>query len=157
MIETGRRIVFDCMIYAQAIVSEKGPAGACLEHVMAGKLKLIWSEYVLREIRELPAKLPNRLQVTSERVELFIATITPYAENVAVVPHVYDNPFDPDDSPYIDLALTAGANLITTRDGDLLRLMDRSRPEAVDFHNRFPSLQILPPEAILKMLREELS
>jgi predicted nucleic acid-binding protein len=72
------RVVFDCVIYAQAIISHSGPAAACLDHVRAGELRLIWSDYVLQEIRELPQKLPTRLQVTLERVEIFILALASY-------------------------------------------------------------------------------
>ncbi len=92
------RVVFDCVIYAQAIISDSGPAAECLERVRAGELRLIWSDYVLQEIRELPEKLPTHLRVTLERVEIFILAIAPYVEHVLHIPEIYRNPFDPDDS-----------------------------------------------------------
>ncbi len=136
------RVVFDCVIYAQAIISDRGPAAECLERVRAGELRLIWSDYVLQEIRELPEKLPTHLRVTLERVEIFILAIAPYVEHVLHIPEIYRNPFDPDDSHYVNLAAASNARLITTRDGDLLNLMDESRPEGRDFRRRFPDLQI---------------
>ena len=149
---TAPRVVFDCMIYTQALISERGPAGLCLNHVRLGALRLVWSDYVLQEIRELPLKLPARLLVTPERVDAFISAIAPYAEHRASVPPLYENPFDPDDSHYVNLALAAAANIITSRDKDLLRLMDDSIPEGHDFHGRFPDLRILTPETLLELL-----
>ena len=69
--------VFDCVIFAQALMSGRGPASSCLKHVLDGNLQLVWSDYVLQEIRELPSKLPARFLVTSERVEAFIASVAP--------------------------------------------------------------------------------
>jgi putative PIN family toxin of toxin-antitoxin system len=146
-------VVFDCMIYAQAMISRAGPSAACVACVRAGDLQLVWSDYVLEEVRELPAKLPARLRLTPERVEAFIADVAPFAQHIAEVAELYTNPFDADDSHYVNLALASGANLITSRDGDLLRLMDQARPEAREFSRRFPDLQILPPERVLEILR----
>jgi putative PIN family toxin of toxin-antitoxin system len=146
-------VVFDCMIYAQAMISRAGPSAACVDRVRLGDLHLVWSDYVLREVRELPAKLPARMNLTPERVEAFIANVAPFAEHIAEVAESYTNPFDADDSHYVNLALASGASLITSRDGDLLRLMDQARPEAREFSARFPHLKILPPEAVLDVLR----
>jgi putative PIN family toxin of toxin-antitoxin system len=146
-------VVFDCMIYAQAMISRGGPSAACLDHVRTGELHLVWSDYVLQEIRELPTKLPARLNLTPERVEAFIADVAPFAQHVTEVTELYENPFDPDDSHYVNLAIASRADLITTRDGDLLRLMDETNPEAREFRNRFPVLRIIPPEHVLELLR----
>lgn len=92
MSSTPTSIVFDCMIYAQAMISRTGPSAACVDHVRSGQLHLVWSDYVLREIRELPSKLPARFKLTSERVEAFISDIAPYAEHIASVVEVYEKP-----------------------------------------------------------------
>jgi putative PIN family toxin of toxin-antitoxin system len=121
------------MIYAQAMISDGGPSSRCLDRVCAGVIKLIWSDYCLQEIRELPAKLPPRFKLTPERVEAFIAAVALYTEYIDKVDEVYENPFDRDDSHYINLAAASGAGLITSRDNDLLRLMDETKPEAHEF------------------------
>jgi putative PIN family toxin of toxin-antitoxin system len=141
------------MIFAQAMISRSGPSAACLGYVRSGSLQLFWSDYVLQEIRELPSKLPQRLNLTTERVEAFIADVAPYAERLTDVAELYENPFDLDDSHYVNLAVASGADLISSRDGDLLHLMDVTRPEAQEFQMRFPQLRILPPEQVLSLLR----
>jgi uncharacterized protein len=155
MSSTPTSVVFDCMIYAQAMISRTGPSAACFDHVRSGNLKLFWSDYVLLEIRELPFKLPARLKLTQERVEAFIADVAPFAEHLTKVVEHYENPFDRDDSHYVNLAIAAGANLITSRDGDLLRLMEEKRPEAQELRRRFPQLRILAPEQVLALLRQQ--
>jgi predicted nucleic acid-binding protein len=57
---------------------------------------------------------------------------------------------DPDDAHYVNLALTAEAELIVSRDNDLLTLMDRHSPDGKNFANQFPRLTILTPPAFLK-------
>ena len=146
-------VVFDCMIYAQAMISGAGSAAACFEQVRSHGLRLVWSDYVLQEVRELPPKLPPRLKLTPQRVEAFIDEIAPLAIQVTLIADLFANPFDPDDSHYVNLALAAGADIITSRDADLLNLMDDKRPEGREFQLRFPQLRILPPEQLLEMLR----
>ena len=145
-------VVFDCMIYAQALISPHGPAAQCVERMRRGELHLVWSDYVLREIRELPPKIPPRFGLTPDRVDAFILDIAPHVEYLNLVAEIYVNPFDPDDSHYVNLAVAAHATLITSRDGDLLRLMELERPEAREFHRRFPAIQIVTPTELLALL-----
>src|SRR5205823_5554624 len=119
-----------------------------------GALTLCSSPYLLSEIRELPAKLSPRLKITPQRVEGFILDLASFARHVQVVPEVFILDRDPDDSHYINLALAAHAKLITSRDHDLLDLMDRTSPEGQAFRLRFADLQILTPEGLLAHMRE---
>ena len=149
MSETSQGVVFDCVVYAQALINGKGPAARCLELARSRTIRLFWSDYVLAEIRGLPGKLPARFMVGSDAVEAFIQDTNTFASTISNVPHVYENPFDRDDSHYVDLAVSAGALLITSRDRHLLDLMDRSKIEGQDFAGRFPQLSIITPEQLL--------
>lgn len=144
------RVVFDCVVCAQAIINPDGPAGRCLELARDGALNLCISDYLLAEIRELPAKLSPRLKVTPQKVEQFIFDLVSFSRQVAQVPDLFRLDRDPDDSHYINLALAAEARLITSRDRDLLDLMDNARPESRSFMQQFPTLRILAPEQLLK-------
>ena len=148
-------VVFDCMIFAQALISPRGPAAQCVERVRRGELRLVWSDYVLREIRELPPKLPPRFGLTAARVDAFILDVAPHVEYLAFVAEDYVNPFDRDDSHYVNLAVAAHATLITSRDGDLLRLMELERPEGREFGRRFPALRIVTPTQLLALLADQ--
>jgi predicted nucleic acid-binding protein len=92
------KVFFDCVVFAQAIINDRAPAGSCLELARSKTLGLIWSDYVLAEIRELPEKLPARLLVTADRVDAFLEHVATFAEFIAAVAPVYQNPFNPDDS-----------------------------------------------------------
>ena len=144
-----QRVVFDCVVYTQAIINPDGPAGRCLALARDGTISLCTSDYLLSEIRELPHKLKPRLRITPQKVEDFILDLMSVSRHVETVPETYVLQRDPDDSHYINLAVAVGARLITSRDRDLLDLMDDARPESREFMQRFPSLQILTPEELL--------
>jgi predicted nucleic acid-binding protein len=57
--------------------------------------------------------------------------------------------------PYIDLAVAAGAAVITSRDKHLLNLTNPAKPWSADFRARFPWLRVMSPETFLRELREE--
>lgn len=147
------RVVFDCVVYAQAIINPDGSAGACLDLCRKGALSLCVSDYVLGEIRELPGKLTPRLQITDAKIEQLVADVLSFSRRVGSVPDVYVLQRDADDSHYINLALAAHAKLITSRDRDLLDLMDSARPESIEFQRRFADLRILTPEQLLDHVR----
>jgi uncharacterized protein len=67
-------------------------------------------------------------------------------------PVVFTYERDPDDAHYVNLALAANANLIVSRDRDLLDLADTTRPEAIEFRRQFPTLRILEPVQFLREL-----
>lgn len=147
------KVVFDCTVFAQALVSSSGPAAACLTHAQRGRLKLFVSDYVLQEIRELPSKIRPRFAVTPEKVERLIQDLAKYAEAVSDVSPLYTHPIDPDDSHYVNLAVAAGAMLIVSRDRHLLNLSDPTREEAKEFLRQFPSLTVTTPDALSEKLR----
>ena len=54
---------------------------------------------------------------------------------------------DPDDGPYLNLALDAATDYLVTRDQDMLDLM-----QDAGFRSRYPALIILTPIALLQVL-----
>jgi uncharacterized protein len=148
------KVVFDCPVFAQALINPGGPAAACLGHAQQGSIILSVSDYVLQEIRELPQKIKPGLGVTEERVEGLIRDLAKYARFVTNVPVFYTHPIDPDDSHYVNLALATSSKLIVTRDRHLLDLMDFHRGDAAqEFRKLFPGLAIVTPDSLLHQLR----
>ncbi len=80
--------VFDCTIFAQALINPAGPAGACLTAAQRGQVQVFVTDYVLGEIRELPAKLPAKLGVTAERVDRLILDLAKYTQPVETSPPI---------------------------------------------------------------------
>jgi putative PIN family toxin of toxin-antitoxin system len=144
------KVVYDCNIFVQALININGPAGRCVEKAKAGQVLLIASPYVLAEVREIHLKTPARYGITAEQTDELARAIASHATIITNVPSVYDHPYDPDDSHYVDLAITAEARLIISRDRHLLMLADSTRKEGQDFQLRFPRLRILDPVQLLR-------
>ncbi len=53
-----RKVVFDAIVYLQAVANPAGPSGACFDHVRSGTLALITSSETVAELRGLLAR-PN--------------------------------------------------------------------------------------------------
>lgn len=54
---------------------------------------------------------------------------------------------------YVDLAIAAGAHVITTRDRHLLALRDITDPLGIDFLSRFSAVEVLTPVQLLHRVR----
>jgi uncharacterized protein len=144
--------VFDCSVFAQALINPRGPAAACFTAAQEGRVRLFLSEYVLAEVRELSNKLPPRVRPSADRVERLIADLARYAHVVSNVPAVFPYPRDPDDAHYVDLALAADATFIVSRDRDLLDLSDLKHEASRQFVARFPQLRLIDPPAFLRLI-----
>lgn len=149
------KVVFDCNVFLQAAASGDGPAGMCLELARQGRLVLVVSRPILSEFREVSfrPKVARKLALTGEIVEGFLEDLLSFAEVLEVVPAVFSHPADPKDSMYVDLAVAAGAAVITSRDVHLLSLGDPNRTEGVAFRGRFPGLEVLTPTQLLDRVR----
>ena len=106
----------------------------------------------MAEIREIHFKTPAKYRITAEQTDELARALASFATLLTEVPEVYQHPYDPDDSHYVDLALKADAQLIVSRDRHLLMLADTARKEGQDFQSRFPTLRILNPVQFLQEL-----
>jgi putative PIN family toxin of toxin-antitoxin system len=147
-----RRVVYDCNILFQALISKKGPAHRRKEIVEEGRAVLFVSDYVFEEVRDISSRpaLRAKFALEESQVEAFLADVARLAVHVTQVPDSYRHPSDPKDSHYVNLALVAAAELIVSRDRHLLDLCDPGRPAGRDFTARFPQLRILEPTAFLR-------
>jgi putative PIN family toxin of toxin-antitoxin system len=146
------RVVFDCMVFVQALANDAGPASACFDLARQGRVELCVSPDVLAEVREVlnRPKLRKKLPaLTPERAEAFLEDVLGYATVGLDVPPRFRYDRDPKDEPYINLALVAGAHYLASRDKDLLDLA-----EDEDFRRRFPDLTILDPVSLLRAITQ---
>ena len=148
------RVVFDCNVFLQALISPGGPAGRCVTLSFQGEIAL----YCTDELRETASD--SRLRTKFTRLtDAALAKLVTNIERVAVflrhVPETFTYPRDPDDAHYVNVALAANAKYVVSRDKDLLDLMDQDRSEARDFRRRFPSLEIIEPQQLLRQLAPE--
>jgi putative PIN family toxin of toxin-antitoxin system len=135
--------VFDCMVFLQAATNDQGPAFACLSLVETGEVILSVSPTILGEVKdvltrpEIQATFPS---LTAERVDIFLQRIATLAAVVTSVPDAGYAPRDPDDSPYVNLAVATEASYLISWDRDLRDLMQEA-----SFTGRFPHLQVVDP------------
>lgn len=148
--------VFDCMVFVQAVMRANGPAAELLRHFEAGRLRLHTSREVLAEVGTvlhyptLRAKLPS---LTEVQVTAFLERVRWRSTYHREVPLVIDLPRDPKDERYLNLAVEAEADVLTTRDADLLDLVHGRDNTAKKLRQLAPRLQILTPESLLQTLR----
>lgn len=158
---TPPRVVFDAVVFVQALISGRGPAAACIARVLAGDAVLFLSDAVLAEMRDVPLRpeLTRRYpHLTSERVNAFVQGVRGSAVHIAEPPDAFTLPRDPKDKAYTDLAIAAGADfLVTWNYRHLTYLMAQDTPEGKDFCTRFPRLTILNPPSFLQALRDSAS
>src|ERR1051326_2594886 len=147
--------VFDCMVFLQAATNSNGPARACLELVETGHIRLLVSPEILQEVEEVLRRPKIRAafpQLSDEHVADFIARVKELVILQEETPLVFHLPRDPDDEPYINLAIETAPASLVSRDKDLLSLMDDD-----DFRRRYPDLTILSPAAFLQQVRTALA
>jgi putative PIN family toxin of toxin-antitoxin system len=151
------RVVFDCNVFVQTLISPSGPAAVCVDSALQRRVELFLSEKVLAELRDVASRphLVSRFHLNSSKVEAFIAKITEKATLVDAVPHVFSFDRDPKDEHYIDLAIATGSQLIVSRDKDLLALNDPLDPDGRRFRARFPAIAVLTPVDLLARLAAE--
>ena len=148
--------VFDCNVYFQAIVSARGASYACVERVKAGDVTLFVTTYMLDEIRELPAhrQIAARFpDLTSQRVEDFIADLLRFATFVPDPPATFRYDRDPDDAHYVDVALATGAMLVVSNDKDLLDLMNDRNADGLTLRQSHPAFSVVTPPRFLEIIR----
>jgi putative PIN family toxin of toxin-antitoxin system len=140
------------MVFFQAASRPAGPAARLfIEFIEAGRLTLFVSDTILAEARDVLGRPRIRAKnptITDEMVEDFFRRIDQVAQRIDVVPASFSLPRDPDDEPYLNLALAVDADYLVTWDNDLLDLMQDAA-----FRAQYPGLTILNPVALLQVLR----
>jgi uncharacterized protein len=143
--------VFDCMVFLQAAINVRGPAFACLELVESRHVQLYVSAAILSEVRdvltrpELQSRFPH---LTTERADIFVQKVATMAVLENDVADAGVTLRDPDDLPYLNLAVFANAAYIVSRDKDMLALMSDST-----FTATWPQMQVVDPVTFLKVVR----
>ena len=72
------------------------------------------------------------------------------AEMIDPVGAVFQHPIDPKDTMIVNLAVAAGAHVITSRDRHLLSLRDAKTPAGAEFMSRFGFIEVLTPVELLE-------
>jgi uncharacterized protein len=148
-------VVFDCVVFLQGLIKESGPAVRCLERFEEGRFLLAISLEILVELHDVLSRSSLRKifpLLTEEKADRLIELLRLKGKLFRTVPKRFDLPRDPDDEPYLNLAIESDAQFLVTRDRDLLDLMKWDLEEGREFQSRFPQLKILNPVEFLKAL-----
>lgn len=147
--------VFDCGIFLQGLLSNSGPAVRCLELVEEDRIRLVISEEILSEIKDVlsrPRLREKNPALTNEKVENLLEMLFEKAEFVERVPEHFIYLRDPNDEPYLNLAVETEADYLVSRDHDLLDIMTAYTDEAKDFRRRFRNVKIVDPVEFLRII-----
>lgn len=149
------RAIFDCNIFLQAMLSDRGPSYRCVRLAREQEFELFVSPFILQELRRLPdhPELRRFRHLTPELVEQFIVDLLPRLNLTESVPEVFNYARDPKDAHYVNLAVATQSTDIVSRDHDLLDLMNPANSEGRDFRVRFPLIQIVDPATFLREIR----
>jgi len=149
------RTIFDCNVFIQAVAFEEGPAAAVVRLAEEGRIELFFSKPILSEVRrvvryeEVRAISPS---ATPTRVDAMLDRLTYRGTLVRRVRRVFEYPRDPDDEPYLDLAVVTKAEWLVTRDNDLLSLPSSHTQFAKRFRQLTHPLAIADPVTFLAAL-----
>lgn len=148
------RVVFDCNVFFQALISPNGPAGRCWRMIKERKAVLFVSTLILEEFASvcLRPALKNRFAIFDERLDAFLASIELTAVLYDEVPKCFEYPRDPDDAHYVNLAIATRADLLVSRDKDLLALADGRNAAKAGLAELAPKLRILSPGEFLSVM-----
>jgi putative PIN family toxin of toxin-antitoxin system len=149
------RAVFDNNVLLQAMSNANGPAGACVQAVRDGRIRLCMSRDLIAEFADDVSRpqLIRKLHLTESGTAQFIAEMEALAELIDPVAAVFHHPIDPKDSMVVNLAIAASASVITTHDRHLLALRDPTDPVGIDFMSHFGSIEVLTPVQLLERVR----
>ena len=146
-------VVYDCMIYLQAVTNPKGPAGRCIALAFTGAVRLVGGHAIRAEVADVltrPRTARKFPDLTPAVAQGFLTRIEQVVEVVDPIPEVFTLRRDPKDSIYLNLAIAAGAKLVVSRDNDLLDLMTGTDPDAVAFRAGWPDIAVVDPPTFLQ-------
>jgi putative PIN family toxin of toxin-antitoxin system len=146
------KAVFDCVVYVQALLSDRGPAFACLSLAEQKRIALLFSPEILDEVKQSicsPSLRKRIKKITDEVVDKFLQRVGTAGTLNPNPPKLFSLQRDPKDEPYINLAIVT-ASFLVTRDKDLLDLMQDD-----DFRKAYPGLTIIDPVPFLAHVRAE--
>lgn len=148
------------MFICKRLPAKLSVAAECLRLVETGLVRHYLSKEVFAEIEEIlnRPEIRNHFKtLTDEIVEAFLLRLRRSSQIIRKVPNKFRYSRDPDDEPYINLAIEAEADYTVSRDKDLLDLMTAYTAEAEEFRQRFHPLKVIEPLKFLKEVRKLLS
>jgi len=132
-------IVLDTNVLISGILNPYGKTAAILRLVADGTIQVAYDLRILSEYRDVLNR--PKFNFAKEDVESFVDQIEQEGLLVSVKPSRFRLP-DPDDEPFLEVALSAGVNTIVTGNKRHFRLKE------------YEGVKICSPAEFLEMVRE---
>lgn len=135
------RVVVDTNILVRALIKPGGTVGPVLLRFRQGDYILLYARPVLEELVDVlnRPRIKNKYGISDQDIRTVISLILLLGEEVEILERIRVCR-DPKDDKFLEVAVSAGADLIVSRDEDLLVL------------NPFRGIPILPPAEFLQRL-----
>lgn len=120
-------------------------------------IELLLSRQILEEVREVmnrPELLAKYSTISEVSIERYLEDLAKNSRYYRSVPRHYIFERDPDDEPYINLAIEGKVDFLVTRDRDLLDLMTKFDTESKQFRQKTRPLKIVDPVSFLRILKK---
>lgn len=155
MTRPGPRLVIDTNVTLDLLLFDSQIAAPLLDAVTTGRAQWLTAPYCRDELARVLTYPEFRLDTTRQtEIRSRYATLTQCCDGVAPPSETPLRPLprckDPDDQPFLELAVAEGAQLLVTRDHALLRLHKRIGALGLP-------LQILEPVPAVALLTEALA
>ena len=150
-------VIFDTVTLVQSTINPKGVARKCLAYFEQGKISVAISRDTLAEVKDVLSRpyLRQRYEhITDELVTVLVELLSYRGIYVRHVGKHFTYPRDPDDEPYLNLAIEVSADYLISRDHDMLDLMDWHKEEGRAFQKRFRFLKVVTPEEFLRVMEQ---
>ena len=150
------RVVYDCMVFLQGTARSSSPSGLCLSLAEKGFVNLCVNAAILDEVGEVLRRPRLRAEfqaLTDELVSQLLQAVRGFSMFFADVARELTFARDPKDEPYINLARTAKARYLVSRDADLLDVPRSSDADSRRICEECPGLEIVDPFTFLSSMR----
>ena len=143
------------MVFLQAAARPSGPAGALLDSVEDGSLRLLLSREILEEVRDVlcrPELTSKFASLKPDLVQQFLDRLMLRSEIIEGIVRKFTYDRDPKDEKYINLAIAGQADYLISRDNDLLDLEGNQTIQKITAGSK--TFRVVDPFTMLELLRQ---
>jgi uncharacterized protein len=147
------RLVVDTNTLLSGLANRNSASGRVLCHCEDRRALLLMSRPIQAEYRRVLGSveiLRRNPEITPQAIELVLRRLRYVGQYFGQVPARFHFDRDPDDEPFIELAIEGSASHLVTSDNDLLSLMRGHDDAAKRLRQRLPALRIVRPAAFLR-------
>jgi putative PIN family toxin of toxin-antitoxin system len=140
------------------LANRNGAAGRVLDHCENRRVVLLLSRPVQMEYRRVLGSaemLRRNAEITPDAIELVLRRLRYLGEYLGNLHTRFQFDRDPDDEPFIELAIEGFASHLVTSDNDLLSLATANDDSARRLRQRLPKINILRPVAFLRHFEKQ--